>query len=132
MKTLNYLLILMVAVLLVGCAQYAQQPATTQPAAPAQQPPVAAKAPAAVDVTPQTNDVMVKDFAFVPKELVVKKGTTVTWTNYDSVSHIIAFSDSESPSLGKAQVYSKKFDKAGTFEYHCSIHSSMLGTVIVE
>ncbi len=133
MKAINCILIMIVLVLLAGCAQQTQQlPAQTPPATQQAAPPVAAKAPAATEAAALTNDVAIKDFVFMPRELAVKKGTTVTWTNEDSTPHIIAFSDSESQQLGKGDTYSKKFDTTGTFEYHCSIHPSMQGTVVVE
>jgi plastocyanin len=36
-----------------------------------------------------------------------------------------------SPVLGPAQTYSHTFNTAGVFHYHCSIHSSMKGTITV-
>ena len=133
MKTTNYVLLVIALIIIAGCAQQTQQlPAQTPPAAQQAAPTVAAKAPAATEAAALTNDVAIKNFAFTPRELAVKKGTTVTWTNEDSTPHIIAFSDSESQQLGKGDTYSKKFDTVGTFEYHCSIHPSMQGTIVVE
>lgn len=79
--------------------------------------------------------VEISNFAFSPSTLTVKAGDSVTWTNKDSVSHTIT-SDSGSE-LGSSPIssggtYSHTFNTAGTYSYHCSIHVSMKGTVIVE
>jgi plastocyanin len=83
---------------------------------------------------PGTPTVTIQNFAFTPASITVPKGTTVTWVNEDSVNHQIV-SDTQgtftSNSLPKGAGYSFKFDTPGTYPYHCSIHPSMKGTVIV-
>jgi amicyanin len=87
--------------------------------------------------SPGGTAITIKNFAFDPPALSVKAGTTVTWTNQDSVPHTIA-SDTGSPvsfsseSLAPGSSYSFTFTQAGTYTYHCSIHPSMKGTVIVQ
>lgn len=76
--------------------------------------------------------VTIQGYAFQPKDVTIDKGGTVTWTNQESVTHDVKFSDSESPDLKKGQSYSKMFDKAGTFDYMCEIHPTMKGKVIVK
>jgi plastocyanin len=58
-------------------------------------------------------------------------GTTVTWTNYDS-NHDVHIHDHDtgamvgaSPRLRRGDSWSLTFSTAGTFSFHCSIHSSM-------
>jgi amicyanin len=84
---------------------------------------------------PSANSVDIKNFAFSPSTLTIKVGETVTWTNDDSTSHTVT-SDSGSElgsgSISPGQTYSHTFNTAGTFDYHCSIHTSMKGEVIVE
>jgi plastocyanin len=82
--------------------------------------------------------VAIKDFEFQPKELRVKTGTTVTWTNGGSSSHTVTADDGsfESPTLARGKTYSHKFDKPGTYPYHCAFHGGaggdgMSGTVVV-
>lgn len=79
----------------------------------------------------------IDNFAFTPKTLKVKKGSTVTWTNNDSAAHTVS-SDSDSPQLGldsgliaQGKTYSFTFDTVGTFAYHCKPHPSMKATVEV-
>lgn len=76
--------------------------------------------------------VTIQGYAFQPKDVTIDKGGTVTWTNQDSVVHDVKFSDSESPDLKSGKLYSKTFDKAGTFDYICTIHPTMKGRVIVK
>lgn len=79
--------------------------------------------------------VSIENMSFVPQSVTVAKGTTVTWTNNDSVGHTVTESDGKtgpkSATLGKGETYSFTYDTAGTFAYKCSIHPSMTGTVIV-
>ncbi len=62
----------------------------------------------------------------------VAKGTTVTWTNQDPVPHTVTFSGFGSGSLDTGGTYSHTFSDAGMFPYHCSIHPSMNGAVVVQ
>jgi amicyanin len=82
--------------------------------------------------TAQTGQVTIKDFAFGPSSLTVKKGDTVTWTNQDSAPHQIAGTNFKSEMLSNGGTYSFTFNEAGTFDYHCSIHPLMKGTVVVQ
>jgi plastocyanin len=80
------------------------------------------------------NTVSISGYAFNPASLNVSTGTTVTWTNNDSVTHTVtsdtgAFSSGD---LSPGQTFSYTFSQAGTFAYHCSIHASMHGTVTVK
>lgn len=83
----------------------------------------------------ETDKVTIKDFAFGPSSITVKRGTTVTWTNQDDVRHDVTPVKSDdfeqSEMLGKGQSYSVTFDKVGTFAYFCSPHPYMKGQVIV-
>ena len=74
----------------------------------------------------------ISNFAFTPADLTVKVGDTVTWTNSDSVAHTITFADFDSGQVAPGATYSHTFDKAGTFDYKCSIHPQMTGKVTVQ
>ncbi len=84
----------------------------------------------------QTNTVDIKDYAFSPAKIQVKKGTSVTWTNQDTVRHDVT-PDQESDNfkasklLDKGESYSYTFDTIGTYSYNCSPHPYMKGTVEV-
>jgi len=79
-------------------------------------------------------NVEIKNFAFGPKTLTVKKGTTIIWTNQDSVGHTATSDDGsfDTGLLAKGESESVTFDKAGTFTYHCTPHPYMKATIIVE
>lgn len=116
----HLLFLLLAAVVLVsGCVSYGSQP-TQQP--PANQSP------------PAVNAIRILAYEFSPQIIKVKPGTTVTWTNTDPVSHTVT-SDSgafEQGQLSAGGSFSRDFSQAGTFDYHCSIHPSMKGRIIVE
>jgi plastocyanin len=85
--------------------------------------------------TANTNSVTIENFAFSPSQITVKKGTTVTWTNNDTTAHTVTeLDDKDGPKSGQLEQgdkYNFTFNTAGTFHYHCTIHTDMLGTVIV-
>jgi plastocyanin len=111
--------------LLAGCSQ--SKPVAT-PAAPTTG--VSITAPAA----PVRGDqVTIDGFAFEPGSLTVTAGTTVTWTNRDEEPHTVAASDGSfhSPGMGTGGTFTHTFAAAGTFDYVCSIHPMMRGTVVV-
>lgn len=82
-----------------------------------------------------TNEVEIEDMAFKPADITIKKGTTVTWTNKDSLSHTVTETDSQtgpnSSPLSQDESYTFTYNQAGTFTYHCSIHPEMTGKVVV-
>jgi plastocyanin len=78
--------------------------------------------------------VTISGFAFSPATLTIKVGTEVTWTNLDSVEHsVVSSSGNElnSPLIPQNGTYSHVFNTPGTYDYHCSIHLTMLGTIII-
>jgi plastocyanin len=83
------------------------------------------------------NTITIKNFAFDPSTLTVKTGTVVTWMNQDGATHALA-SDAGSPAafssdpLSPGTSYTFTFTQPGTYPYHCSIHPSMKGTIIVQ
>lgn len=83
---------------------------------------------------PQPAAATIQNMAFSPTPLTIKKGATVTWTNNDPMAHT-ATSDSgselASDNIQNGQTYSHTFNTVGTFAYHCAIHPSMHGSVIV-
>jgi len=84
--------------------------------------------------THQTHNININNFAFIPPSLSINTGDTVIWTNMDSVAHTVT-SDSgtelNSATLQTGSTYSHTFNNPGTFNYHCSIHTSMKGSITV-
>lgn len=77
--------------------------------------------------------ISIDNFVFVPTTLTIPAGSTVTWTNRDEEPHTIAAGDGSfhSPGMGAQGSYSHTFAAPGTFDYVCSIHPFMHGTVVV-
>jgi plastocyanin len=102
-------------------------PAASPAASPVTSP--AAGSPAAT-----TGDtVAIRDFAFQPAALDVALGTTMTWTNEDSVQHTATADDGsfDSGELAQDESFSHTFSTPGTFTYICTIHPSMTGAITV-
>jgi plastocyanin len=81
-------------------------------------------------------DVSVKidNFTFNPQRVTVKAGTTITWTNQDDIPHTVASGTKafRSKTLDTDDKYSFTFKTAGVYEYFCSLHPHMTGTIVVE
>lgn len=82
------------------------------------------------------SDVMIMDYAYSPATITVKKGSTVTWVNHDDIEHTVTSSDDspvsfDSGLFGKNETFSFTFDEAGTYQYYCTPHPYMKGTVVV-
>jgi plastocyanin len=92
-----------------------------------------AASPAASPAAGATADVTIVGFAFDPAELRVVAGTTVTWTNRDSVPHTATDGDGsfDTGTIDGGASGSHTFDAPGTFDYVCAFHPNMTGTVIV-
>lgn len=80
-----------------------------------------------------TNKVEISNFSFKPENITITAGTTVTWTNKDGAAHTVTSDDGlfDSGNLSKGDTFQYTFEQAGTFEYHCTLHSNMTGKVIV-
>lgn len=86
--------------------------------------------------------VTASDLTFDPIEILVSKGTTVTWTNDEETTHSINtdphpshsyFPPLNSKTLAKGETYSYTFNEVGYYPYHCSMHpDDMVGTIAVE
>lgn len=83
-------------------------------------------------------EVSITNFAFAPRTVTVKAGTTVTWTNHDGVVHDVRWQSGAlpaspplSPGGGGGASWSHTFASPGTFSYICGIHPSMTGSVVV-
>ena len=80
-------------------------------------------------------EVSMKDIKFVPDSVSVSVGDAVTWTNDDTVGHDVTGDDFKSGDAGAMQngdTFVQTFDKAGTFNYVCTVHPGMEGSVTVK
>ena len=92
----------------------------------------AAHLPAQAQTAPSA--IAIDNFTFNPQSLTIKAGTTVTWTNKDDIPHAIAAADKSfrSKALDTDDAYSFTFTTPGTYQYFCSLHPHMTGTIVVE
>ncbi len=84
---------------------------------------------------PQKNQVQVLDNSFSPRTVTVPVGTAVNWSWNGQAPHNVVFAaGSGLPSsnvLNAGDSFAVTFPTPGTFNYECSLHSGMVGTVIV-
>ena len=97
-------------------------------------------------------EVSIKGLAYLPADLTVGVGDTVTWVNADPVDHTITsgkpgkqgvpgVSEGTDPKLDglfdepvktEGSTFSFTFDERGTFVYFCRVHAAMKGVITVE
>lgn len=123
------LFIIASAFVLSACS-YTNSGQTTTPTTPV--------APATGATTPQTqNQLTISNYAFSPQSLTVAAGSTVKVTNNDSTTHTITSDDKGAsfniPSIpsGSSASFTAP-SKPGTYTFHCNIHKTMTGTLIVQ
>ena len=114
---LNTLVLLVAAFVMVSCGKssgYSNSNTTTPP--------------------PVSNSVSIVNMSFSPATLTVTVGTTVTWTNNDGITHTVTsdVTGFDSGDITMGSKYSKVFSVAGTYSYHCTIHPTMKGTIVVK
>jgi plastocyanin len=84
-------------------------------------------------VTARAVDVDAADFRFAPETAHVRVGGTVTWRNTGSTGHTIKGPGFFSRSIDPDDEWAHRFDRAGTYDYLCTLHpDSMRGRLVVE
>ncbi len=128
------------AVLSLALAACGSSGSTAAPAASAPGASVAASAPAAPasavcaeDDNVGTVKVSIENFAFNPSAITAKVGETISFTNADSASHTATLDDGSCATtlIANGKTKGLKFSAAGTYPFHCSIHTTMKGTITV-
>ena len=104
-----------------GCGGSEPEPTTTPP-------------PSVTDLPPNT--IIIRDRNFVPDELTIKLGETVTWINTDEIVYVLRDgrygADFYKGSFKPGEEWSFTFEKTGAFEIGDFRYSGMRGKVIVE
>ena len=77
-----------------------------------------------------------RDIRFVPEDVVVQRGGTITWKNSDALSHTVTKASGPGPRFDSGTVpagrsYRRRFTEAGLIRYVCTIHPNQRGTVTV-
>jgi plastocyanin len=81
----------------------------------------------------QVERVRIIDNAFRPQNLTIARGTVVRWVNRGSRTHTTTSNTTGlwNHSLSPGDSFRHRFRRAGTFAYHCTIHTEMTGTITV-
>ncbi|MFP4343690.1 MAG: PQQ-dependent sugar dehydrogenase [Anaerolineales bacterium] len=83
-------------------------------------------------------EIAMRNNEFQPRELTIAPGTRVTWVNEDAVLHTVTSGTRDEPTgmfdveVATGETFFFTFDEPGTYDYYCSIHPGMDGTIIVE
>ncbi|HKP53689.1 MAG TPA: cupredoxin domain-containing protein [Chloroflexia bacterium] len=83
--------------------------------------------------SPTTRTVLIIDSGYLPANLTVTLGTTVSWFNEGPSVHT-STSDTglwDSGNINPGFSYGYTFNSPGTYTYHCAIHPALTGTVNV-
>ncbi len=78
--------------------------------------------------------VEIHQFKFVPAQISVPVGATVTWVNDDQETHTVTATDRAYTSTGleHAETFAHRFTAPGTYTYFCALHPHMTATVVVK
>lgn len=134
------LLVLFSVFMVMGCTSNTGND-TQIPETPSETPSIPVEEPVTVSDSNATSEtggegeiveVSIKDFSFNPESITVSAGDTVRWTNMDSVDHTVSGPSFESGILENGDSFEFLFTDPGVYDYSCSIHPSMKGTVTVE
>jgi plastocyanin len=79
-----------------------------------------------------TKTVQIKGFAFKPATVKVGRGSRVVFSNSSNVTHTATAAGFDTKRIAPGESAAVRFKTAGTFAYHCKIHSFMKGKVVVE
>jgi plastocyanin len=74
-----------------------------------------------------------RNLAFTPGRIEIQAGTTVEWTNNDPLAHTVTAADRsfDSGLVQPGATWRYTFTRPGTYDYACTPHPFMKGTVVV-
>lgn len=133
---MNKILISIVVLILIGFGVYYFISNNKQSAGPVNIPPVSNTQSSTnigvVNSAPIT--INIKNFTFSPNTISIKKGTNVVWINNDSAPHTITsdLGDFDSGTIAPGGSFNRTFNSLGTINYHCDIHKTMKGSIVIE
>jgi plastocyanin len=87
---------------------------------------------------PGTHVVTIENMRFNPQSLTVRKGDRIVWLNNDLVPHTATVKTTakqnafDSHSIAPQATWSLVAARPGTYEYVCSFHPVMTGTIVVK
>lgn len=104
-------------------------PPVTRPPAPRP----AASRPAQSRPAPRVVKASIKNVSYLQPRLQVTVGTTIEWTNNDPMPHTVTAVNGtfNSGLINPGKTYRRTFTRPGTFDFFCTPHPFMKGTVLV-
>jgi plastocyanin len=78
------------------------------------------------------DSVAVRDFEFEPADYTTEAGQRVTWTNDGEQIHNVKGRGFFSRAMEAGDTYEFTFEKPGSYDYVCTLHPQMKGTIVVE
>ena len=125
-KLIFGLLVIGVLLLVVSCSAPVQETAAKEIAVAQNEDDSSAS------VTGVVHTIVIENGQFMPRDLTIKAGDTVEWTNKEATEHTVSFENGEVdeflPSEGKA---SYTFMESGEFRFFCKFHQPMQGAIFV-
>ena len=125
-------------VLLAACSSSTTSTAASAAATSATAPSVAAPSAAGPQVCKETTEVgavtvSIVDFSFQPTDITAKTGQVIAFTNGGAKPHTATLDGGQcaTPTLAAGKSDGLVFSAAGTYPFHCAIHSKMTGTIII-
>lgn len=90
--------------------------------------------PTAPDHVATSGRIPIQSYVYLPGAATVPVGTTVTWGNDDPIAHTVTWADRtvDSGRMGPGATFSHTFNQPGVYEYFCTLHQNMKGTVTVQ
>lgn len=107
----------------------------TSPTAKTLTPPVAALSPIEGATPAATRvEVSILNFAYQPANITTGMGSTIVWTNRDTVAHTVTADDDsfDSGSIAPGDAFEQKFEKIKSYSYTCSFHPQMKGIITIQ
>ena len=83
------------------------------------------------DASSPPNSIAVRDFEFAPVDFEAKAGEPVRWENEGEQIHNVKGKGFFSRAINAGDTYEFTFKKKGSYDYVCTLHPQMKGTVVV-
>lgn len=79
-------------------------------------------------------EVSIANFAYLPNNVTTGMGSTIVWTNRDTLAHTVTADDGsfDSGSIAPGDAFEQRFDKSKSYSYTCSFHPQMNGTLTIQ
>lgn len=134
-------IVVVVVVLLIGWFLVQSQQSATTPVPTSVETPTPTTVESSPSAMTEETAVTISSTGFSPKDVTIKAGKTVTWTNSDSANHTVnssphpAHTDNPFLNLGTIAPSASKsltFPTAGTYKYHDHLNPTQFGSITVE